>query len=191
MTSPGLTTCHHWWRKPKLTSVFLHKLKWTQSCAPLSWGTIECPHLLQLGVLWRPHSLLPDVSAWQWLYCTPVASTVTRSQSNRAHLECARKADLHHWCAVDKTAATEWFIAGTRWQNEWRMPGGGSPEVNLRWYRYMCQRSQAKVGHFLSLTHRIAFSISLPGGRLVLSWQPELMSYCHCCLWFDYSSCVD
>lgn len=30
--------------------------------------------------------------------CTPVASTVTRTQSHRAPLECSGAGDSHHWC---------------------------------------------------------------------------------------------
>ncbi len=37
---------------------------------------------------------------------TQMASTVTRSQSNRAPLGCGRKGDSHHGCAADKSAAT-------------------------------------------------------------------------------------
>ncbi len=43
---------------------------------------------------------------WQWVHWTPVASTVTRSQSNRAPLGCGGKGDWHHGCAADKSAAT-------------------------------------------------------------------------------------
>ena len=39
---------------------------------------------------------------WQWVYCTPMASTVTRSQFNRAPLGCGGTGDSHHgstvWC---------------------------------------------------------------------------------------------
>ncbi len=37
---------------------------------------------------------------------TQMASTVTRSQSNRAPLGCGGTGDLHHRCAADKSAAT-------------------------------------------------------------------------------------
>ncbi len=35
-----------------------------------------------------------------------MASTVTRSQSNRAPLGCGGTGDSHHGCAADKSAAT-------------------------------------------------------------------------------------
>ncbi len=35
-----------------------------------------------------------------------MASTVTRSQSNRAPLGCGGMGDSHHGCAADKSAAT-------------------------------------------------------------------------------------
>ncbi len=41
-----------------------------------------------------------------WFHFTQMASTVTRSQSNRAPLKCGRTGDLHHGCAADKSAAT-------------------------------------------------------------------------------------
>ncbi len=42
------------------------------------------------------------VSWTQWVHFTQMASTVTRSQSNRAPLGCAGTGDSHHGCAVDK-----------------------------------------------------------------------------------------
>ncbi len=45
---------------------------------------------------------------WQWVHFTQMASTVTRSQSNRAPLGCGGTGDLHHGCAADKSAATAW-----------------------------------------------------------------------------------
>ena len=35
-------------------------------------------------------------STWQWVPCTPMTNTVTRSQSNRALLGCGGTGDLHH-----------------------------------------------------------------------------------------------
>ncbi len=35
---------------------------------------------------------------WQWVHFTQMASTVTRSQSNRAPLGCGGTGDLHHGC---------------------------------------------------------------------------------------------
>ncbi len=37
---------------------------------------------------------------WQWVHFTQMASTVTRSQSNRAPLGCGGTGDLHHGCAA-------------------------------------------------------------------------------------------
>ncbi len=45
---------------------------------------------------------------WQWVHFTQMASTVTRSQSNRAALGCGGKGDSYHGCAADKSAATAW-----------------------------------------------------------------------------------
>ncbi len=45
---------------------------------------------------------------WQWVLFTQIASTVTRSQSNRAPLGCGGTGDSHHGCADDKSAATVW-----------------------------------------------------------------------------------
>ncbi len=43
---------------------------------------------------------------WKWVHFTQMASTVTRSQSNRAPLGCGGTGDSHHGCAADKSAAT-------------------------------------------------------------------------------------
>ncbi len=43
---------------------------------------------------------------WQWVHFTQMASTVTRSQSNRASLGCGGTGDLHHNCAANKSGAT-------------------------------------------------------------------------------------
>ncbi len=45
---------------------------------------------------------------WQWVNFTQMASTVTRSQSNRAPLGCDGTGDSHHGCTADKSAATAW-----------------------------------------------------------------------------------
>ncbi len=42
---------------------------------------------------------------WQWVHFTQMASTVTRSQSNRAPLGCGGTGDLHNGCAADKSAS--------------------------------------------------------------------------------------
>ncbi len=45
---------------------------------------------------------------WQWVHFTQMASTVTRSQSNRAPLGCGGTGDSHHGCAAGKSAAAAW-----------------------------------------------------------------------------------
>ncbi len=45
---------------------------------------------------------------WQWVHFTQMASTVTRSQSNRAPLGCGGMGDSHHGWAAEKYAATVW-----------------------------------------------------------------------------------
>ncbi len=56
---------------------------------------------------------------WQWVHFTLMASTVTRSQSNRAALGCG--GDSHHGCAADKSAATAWCYHVNMDQNLWGM----------------------------------------------------------------------
>ncbi len=58
---------------------------------------------------------------WQWVHFTQMASTVTRSQSNRAPLGCGGTGDLHHGCAADKSAATAWCFHVNMDQNLWGM----------------------------------------------------------------------
>ncbi len=48
-----------------------------------------------------------------------MASTVTRSQSNRAPLGCGGTGDSHHGCAADKSAATVWCYHVNMDQNLW------------------------------------------------------------------------
>ncbi len=50
-----------------------------------------------------------------------MASTVTRSQSNRAPLGCGGTGDSHHGCAADKSAATAWWYHDNMDQNLWGM----------------------------------------------------------------------
>ncbi len=59
--------------------------------------------------------------AWQWVHFTQMASTVTRSQSNRAPLGCGGMGDLHHGCAADKSTATAWCYHVNMDQNLWGM----------------------------------------------------------------------
>ncbi len=47
---------------------------------------------------------------WRWVHFTQMASTVTRSQSNRAPLWCGGTRDSHHGCADDKSAGTVWCV---------------------------------------------------------------------------------
>ncbi len=52
---------------------------------------------------------------------TQMASTVTRSQFNRALLGCGETGDLHHEYAADKSAATVWCYRVNMDQNLWGM----------------------------------------------------------------------
>ena len=58
---------------------------------------------------------------WQWGHCTPMASTVTRPQSNRATLGCGGTGDLPYGCADNKSAATAWCYQINMDQNLWGM----------------------------------------------------------------------
>ncbi len=58
---------------------------------------------------------------WQWVHFTQMASTVTRSQSNRAPVGCGGTRDSHHGCADDKSAATVWCYQVNMDQNLWGM----------------------------------------------------------------------
>ncbi len=58
---------------------------------------------------------------WQWVHFTQMASTVTRSQSNRAPLGCGGTGDSLHVCAADKSAATVWCYHVNMDQNLWGM----------------------------------------------------------------------
>ncbi len=58
---------------------------------------------------------------WQWVHFTQMASTVPRSQFNRAPLGCGRTGDLYHGCAADKSAATAWCYHVNMDQNLWGM----------------------------------------------------------------------
>ncbi len=54
-------------------------------------------------------------------FFTQMASTVTRSKSNRAPLGCGGTGDSHHGCAADKSAATAWCYHVNMDQNIWAM----------------------------------------------------------------------
>ncbi len=58
---------------------------------------------------------------WQWVNFTQMASTVTRSQSDRAPLGCGGTEDSHQGCAADKSAATAWCSHINMDQNLWGM----------------------------------------------------------------------
>ncbi len=58
---------------------------------------------------------------WQWVHFTQMASTVTRSQSNRAPLWCGGTGDSHHGCAADKSSGTAWWYHVNMDQNLWWM----------------------------------------------------------------------
>ncbi len=55
----------------------------------------------------------------QWVHFTQMASTVTRSQSNRVPLVCGGTGDSHHGCAAGKSAATAWCYYVNMDQNLW------------------------------------------------------------------------
>lgn len=46
-----------------------------------------------------------DDMTWQWVYCTQMASTVTRYHSNRVPLVSSKMENLHHGCEADKFPA--------------------------------------------------------------------------------------
>ncbi len=58
---------------------------------------------------------------WQWVQFNQMASTVTRSQSNRALLRCGGTGNSHHGCAADKSAETAWCCQVNMDQNLWEM----------------------------------------------------------------------
>ncbi len=59
---------------------------------------------------------------WQWVHFTQMASTVTRSQSNRAPLGCGGETgDSLHGCAADKSAETAWCYHVNMDKNLWGM----------------------------------------------------------------------
>ncbi len=58
---------------------------------------------------------------WRWVNFPQMASTVPRSQSNRAPLGCGGTRDSHHGCADDKSAATVWCYHVNMDQNLWGM----------------------------------------------------------------------
>ncbi len=55
---------------------------------------------------------------WQWAHFIQMASTVTRSQSNRAPLGFGGTGDSHHGCAADKSAGTVWCYHVNMNQNQ-------------------------------------------------------------------------
>ncbi len=88
---------------------------------------LQCTHLLMLlpegkCTMSQSSNHLRLVSwTWQWVHFTQMASTVTRSQSNRAPLGCGGTRDSHHGCAADKSAATAWCYHVNMDQNLWGM----------------------------------------------------------------------
>lgn len=49
----------------------------------------------------------------QWVHCTQIPSTVTKSQCNRAPLGCGKTGDSHHGCVAEKS----WCCHITMYQN--------------------------------------------------------------------------
>ncbi len=84
---------------------------------------LQCTHLLMTTssrIMHHVSNHLWLVSwTWQWVHFTQMASTVTRSQSNRAPLGCGGTGDSHHGCAADKSAATAWCYHVNMDQNLW------------------------------------------------------------------------
>ncbi len=68
---------------------------------------LQCTHLLMTTssrIMSQSSNHLRLVSwTWQWVHFTQMASTVTRSQFNRASLGCGGTGDSHHGCAADKS----------------------------------------------------------------------------------------
>ncbi len=58
---------------------------------------------------------------WQWVHFTQMASTVSRSQSNRASFGYGETGDSLHGCAADESAATAWCYHVNMDQNLWGM----------------------------------------------------------------------
>lgn len=56
---------------------------------------------------------------WLWVHFTQMTSKVTRSQSNKANLGCYAMADLYHWYAANRSAATVWSSHTSVEQNLW------------------------------------------------------------------------
>ncbi len=88
---------------------------------------LQCTHLLMATSSRIMHHVtnsnhLRLVSwTWQWVHVTQMASTVTRSQSNRAPLGCGETRDSHYGRAADKSAATVWCYHVNEDQNLWGM----------------------------------------------------------------------
>ncbi len=89
-----------------------------------------CPSLYDYSVLifWCTSSRIMHMSqssnhlrlvswTWQWVHFTQMASTVTRSQSNKALLGWGGTRDSHHRCAADKSAATVWCYLVNTYKN--------------------------------------------------------------------------
>ncbi len=91
---------------------------------------LQCSHLLMATSSKIMHHVTKLKSSqtgflmtmtWQWVHFTQMASTVTRSQSNRAPLGCGGTGDSHHGCAADKSAATAWCYHVNIDQHFWGM----------------------------------------------------------------------
>ncbi len=94
--------------------------------------TMSIPLWLQLPIFWcyfqqdnapsQSSNHLRLVSwTWQWVHFTQMASTVTRSQSNRAPCDVVEREIHHHGCSADKSAATVWCYHVNMDQNLWGM----------------------------------------------------------------------
>ncbi len=103
-------------------------------CHNLEYCCWPCPSLYDYSVpifWWTSSRIMHHVTKLKssqtgflnmtWVHFTQMASTVTRSQSNRAPLGCGGTGDSHHGCAADKSAATVWCYHVNMDQNLWGM----------------------------------------------------------------------
>ncbi len=76
------------------------------------------------------------------VHFTQMASTITRSQSNRAPLGCGGTGDLHHVYVADKSAATAWCYHVNMDQNLWEM---FPKELRQFWRQKVVQPGTSKL----------------------------------------------
>ncbi len=108
---------------------------------------LQCTHLLmyfqQDNALCHKAQIISD-----WflehdnVHFTQMASTITRSQSNRVPLGCGGTGDLHHGCVADKSAATAWCYHVNMDQNLWGM---FPKELRQFWRQKVVQPGTSKL----------------------------------------------